>query len=243
MMRQAHIFLYTISLFLLFGKFASAQEQHQEDKKVQQQDTLLYPDQYGLRVGVNLSKPIRSLIDENYSGVEILGDFRIAKNYYLAAELGNEKYIFDAPNLKMTSKGSYFKVGANYNAYNNWMGMENSIFVGLRYGFATFQETLDEYTIYSSSAYFEPDVRTINETYKDLTASWIEFQFGVKTEVLNHLYLGIHVELKRRLSQKTPPYIDSNVYIPGFQRTYDRSKFGAGWGYSITYMIPFFKKK
>ncbi len=33
-----------------------------------------------------------------------------------------------------------------------------------------------------------------------------------------------------------------NLYIPGFNRTYDFSEFGAGFGYGISYLIPIYKK-
>lgn len=238
-MRPVRTLLFTISFLLCFGHLTWAQDKEQKEQK---QDSIAYPNQFGLRLGVDISKPIRSLLDENYQGFEVVADYRITESYYIAAEVGHENHLFDAPNLKVDSEGNYFKIGANYNAYNNWMDMENSIYVGLRYGFATFKETLKEYTIYSGSAYFEPDVRTSNEEFEGLRASWIELQFGIKTEILKNIYLGVHVELKRRLSQTTPPHI-TNVYIPGFHRTYERSKFGAGWGYSITYMIPFFTEK
>jgi hypothetical protein len=35
----------------------------------------------------------------------------------------------------------------------------------------------------------------------------------------------------------------ANLYIPGFNKTYENSKFGAGINYSISYFIPFYKSK
>lgn len=233
-MKQAPTFLFFISFLLVFAPRVRSQE-------ASPTDSIAYPEQYGLRVGVDLSKPIRSLIDENYKGFEILGDYRLYEDYYVAVEFGNETFLYDEPNLQVETQGSYFKIGANYNAYNNWLGMQNSIYVGLRYGFASFSETLEQYSIYTGSDYFEPDVRVLNQEYNGLTASWLEFQFGIKTEVLHNVYLGIHAELKRRLNQQTPMGFD-NLYIPGFHKTYERSKFGVGWGYSISYFIPIYSK-
>jgi len=64
---------------------------------------------------------------------------------------------------------------------------------------------------------------------------------GVKTEVLNNLYLSINLQLKRMVSERTPENFD-NLYVPGFNRTYDFSEFGVGYGYTISYLIPFFRK-
>jgi hypothetical protein len=35
----------------------------------------------------------------------------------------------------------------------------------------------------------------------------------------------------------------ANLYIPGFNKTYENSKFGAGINYTISYFIPFYKSK
>jgi len=49
------------------------------------------------------------------------------------------------------------------------------------------------------------------------------------------------VQLKRTLSEKEPDNF-ANLYIPGFNRTYDYSEFGVGYGYTLSYLIPIFKK-
>ena len=109
----------------------------QEDEKTTAIDTTnqkVKP--YGLRIGIDLSKPIRSFLDDNYNGLEVMGDFRVSNNYYIAAELGNEtRTVDDFTNIDVTSKGSYIKAGFNYNAYNNWLGMNNLIYAGVRAGF------------------------------------------------------------------------------------------------------------
>jgi hypothetical protein len=53
------------------------------------------------------------------------------------------------------NKGSYLKVGFDYNAYENWLDMENIISIGLRYGFSTFNQELNSYKIYNANPYFE----------------------------------------------------------------------------------------
>lgn len=232
-MKQKYIFLLLISL--VFGSPALlAQNESQED-------TLAYREKFGLRIGIDLSKPLQTLLIEEYRGFEVIGDYRLYKDYYLAAEIGNERKIMSEANVTATGRGSYIKLGANYNAYDNWRGMQNLIYVGLRYGFASFSTELQEYSIYTTNSYFEPDVRTEGREYTNLTAGWLELQLGIKVEVLNNLYLGTHVELKRRINETTPSNFD-NLYIPGFNRTYDESTIGVGYGYSITYLIPLYRR-
>jgi hypothetical protein len=74
-----------------------------------------------------------------------------------------------------------------------------------------------------------------------LTAHWAEFIFSIKTEILNNLYLSVNVQLKRKIAEVAPENF-ANLYIPGFNRTYDFSEFGVGYGYSVSYLIPLFKK-
>lgn len=233
-MKQKHIFLLLINIGILlpFSLFSQTS---------QQVDTINYKEKYGLRLGVDLSKPLRSFLEDDYQGIEITGDYRLYDNYYLAAEIGNEQNLISEANVIASAKGSYAKVGVNYNAYDNWIGMQNLIFAGLRYGFSTFSTELQEYSIYTRNTYFEPDTRIEPQEFTNLTASWIELQLGIKVEVLTNVYLGGHVQLKRRIAQSTSNFFD-NLYIPGFNRTYDDSNTGIGYGYSISYLIPLYKK-
>ncbi|CAL66859.1 DUF6048 family protein [Christiangramia forsetii] len=225
----------SLLFILLFGLSVSAQQQEAT------QDTVQYNEKYGVRVGIDLSKPLRTLLDDNFSGIQLVGDYRVYKNFYAAAELGTEKITFEGDNIETFTNGSYIKLGGDYNAYENWLDMQNAIFVGVRFGFASFSQTLDQYRIYTSSNYFGPDIREDNTETTGLTASWGEVMIGIKVEIIKNLFLSANVQLKRRIGQNTPTNFD-NLAIPGFGRTYDSSEFGAGFGYNISYLIPFYKK-
>jgi hypothetical protein len=204
-------------------------------------DTVDVREKYGLRVGIDLSKPIKMFIEEDYQGLEVKADYRLYDNFYLAGEIGNEQHVISQPNVTASAKGSYIKLGGDYNFYQNWTGMQNIIYIGLRYGFASFSTELEEYSIYNRNPYFEPDIRAESRELNNLTAGWLELQLGTKVEVLNNLYLGVHVELKKKVNETKPGNFD-NLYIPGFNRTYDGSSLGVGYGYSISYLIPLYRK-
>jgi hypothetical protein len=93
------------------------------------------------------------LYDEGYKGIEFVGDYRLTKKYFLAAELGNENKTTDDDRLNFTT-GLYLKVGFDYNAYENWLDMENIIPL-VCYGFSTFNQELNSYKIYNANPYFE----------------------------------------------------------------------------------------
>lgn len=234
-MKLKHILLSCISLLLVSTSLFA-----QENEAVAI-DTTSRATKYGLRIGTDLAKPIRSLLESGYTGFELLGDFRLSKKFYIAAELGNEKKERFETNLNSIASGSYIKMGADYNAYNNWFGLNNAIFLGLRYGLSTFKQELVSYQIYNTNQTFPPTTISEPMEYSGLTAHWAELVFGVKTEILTNLYLSINLQLKRKLAEDKPENFN-NLFIPGFNRTYDFSEFGAGYGYTISYLIPIFKK-
>ena len=226
-------------LFCLLSVIMNGQE-----KKEQKKDTTAFKrtERFGVRIGLDLSKFARSLYDKNYKGLEIVGDYRLTKNFYLAAEIGNENKITDERQLNFTTKGSYIKVGFDYNFYKNWLNMENMIHLGLRYDASTFSQELNSYKIYDTSTYFPVPPAIVDGTkYDGLSAQWIEVVAGIKAKLFNNFYGGISVRANYLASQSRPDNFD-NLYIPGFNRTYNGS-FGAGWNYTLTYFVPIYKKK
>ena len=199
-------------------------------------------DRYGLRVGVDLYKLTRGFYDKDYKGVEFIGDFRLTKKYYAAAEIGIEDKTTDDDRLNSTAIGTYIKAGFDYNTYENWLDMENLITIGLRGGFSTFSQELNSYKIYNSSPYWgEKPPIAAGEKYTGLIATWGEVALGLKAKVFNNVFVGFGVQLKVLVTNKKPDGFD-NLYIPGFNRTYNGS-FGVGFNYTVSYFIPIYKKK
>ena len=201
---------------------------------------VVYPERYGLRVGVDLHRLTKSFYDDNYKGLEVVADYRLTRKFYIAGELGNEEKTVDDDRLNFTTKGTYFKVGFDYNSFENWLDMENMIYVGMRYGVSSFSQTLNSYKIYDPTNYYGESIITSGEKFSGLNASWVEVIGGVKAELFDNLYLGFSLRLNYLVSNKKPENFD-NLYIPGFNRTYD-GKFGAGLNYTISYFIPIYKK-
>ena len=209
------------------------------------QDSTKLKKKYGLRLGIDLAKPIISFFDDNYTGFEIVGDYRITRNLYIAGEIGNEKKSLQTDYLDVTSSGSYFKAGVDYNVYTNWLDMDNMIYGGLRMGAATFKETVNSFTYYNTDHYWDPEdgplVITDSQEFSGLSSIWTEVIVGIKAELLNNLYMGLNVQFKYMVSQNEPNNFE-NLYVPGFNRTYDSGGFGFGFGYNISYLIPLYKK-
>jgi hypothetical protein len=207
------------------------------------QDTIKpISERYGLRVGMDLFKIARSSYDKNYKGLEFVGDFRYNKNYYLAAEIVSESKTTIDPQITSIANGTYLKAGFDYNLHKNWLDLENIISVGARYGISTFSQELSSYKVYNKNQFLQETFEIpVGEKYSGLSAQWIEIAAGVKTKVINNFFVGFSIRLNMLVYNKKPEGFD-NLYIPGFNRTYDGS-FGAGFNYTISYFIPLYKKK
>ncbi len=236
--KKIHIFLFFTSLFFCSLSFY-AQEQ---EKAEQKRDSVFYKERYGLMLGGDVYKLARSFYDEKYTGFEINGDYRFTKKIWFSAELGYEELYFDEPYLDVSTSGSYIKLGGLYNFYENWIGMDNLLYGGFRIGAASFSHDLNTYRITVRDNYFEPDIKDVNRSFNNLNAVWTEFQLGIRVEVLKNIYLGAHVQLKAMISQSDVPNFE-NLNVPGFNRTYTDNRIGAGFGYSIRYLIPLYSKK
>ncbi|MCO4823161.1 MAG: hypothetical protein KC469_13920 [Flavobacteriaceae bacterium] len=236
-MNYRYMLKYSINLILLLCLSHVIYAQDNETQK----DSIKQDQKYGLRLGGDLGKLGLALFNDNYSGFEINGDFRLTQKLYLAAEIGFEEKTTITDYLNSTAKGSYLKAGIDYNMYENWFGMHNMIYTGFRTGFGTFKQTINGYTIYNTNqSWPQTTVNTTNE-FSGLTAVWGELIIGIKVEVIDNLYIGLNAQLKGRITETEPDNFE-NVYIPGFGKTHDSGRFGLGFGYNLSYLIPFYKK-
>ncbi|WP_242084731.1 DUF6048 family protein [Aestuariivivens sediminis] len=205
-------------------------------------DSTTYKLKYGLRVGGDLGKLLRSFLDDDYSGFELVADYRLKNKLYIAGELGIEEKNTITDYMDITTNGSYLKGGIDYNLYQNWLDMDNMIFSGFRIGASSFSHTRNRFQVYSTDQYWAPQyTSTESEKFSNLTALWIELIIGIKAELLNNLYLGLNFQLKGLISE-TEPVGFENLYIPGFNKTYDSSGIGVGYAYTLSYRIPLYKK-
>ncbi len=236
-MKPQRILKYFIStIFVMLMSFSS---NAQNDSIAN--DSIRYVQKYGLRLGVDLSKIVHTVIDQDYTGFEINADYRYSKDLYIAGELGTEEKTTTTEFLSSTSTGTYFKAGIDYNMYRNWYGMENMIYSGFRVGASTFSQTINSYTIFNTNQDFPQTTVTDAVNFKGLSAIWAELILGIKAEVFNNLYVGLNVQFKGRVTETEPDNFE-NIYIPGFGRTYDSGRFGIGFGYNVSYLIPLYKK-
>lgn len=241
LMKIKRMYRFFISLFLLFPIVSSAQETNEQGNNQEVQDSVIYKEKYGLRLGGDLFKLVRTAIDDDYTGFEVNGDYRISKRLYIAGELGFEERTTTTDFLSSIANGSYFKAGVDYNMYQNWFGLENMIYAGFRGSFGSFKQTINNYTIYNTNQTYPQTVINTSREESGLSAIWSELIIGIKAQTLNNLYVGMNVQFKVAITETEPTNFE-NIFIPGFGRTYDSGRFGITFGYNISYLIPLYKK-
>lgn len=247
---KKHILKSFISLGLLLGTSYSGLSQEieiQTQKEIivepesKKQEITVFPQRYGLRAGIDLYRLTRSMYDKSYNGFEVVGDYRLTKNWYFAAELGNEKSTRNNTSFGYTASGTFVKLGANFNLYENWLNAEDEIYIGFRYGYSNFSQTLDWYSIYTTDPYFPSQRIDANKKYGGLSAHWVEFVAGLQTRLFNNFFMGFSLRLNGLLNQKQPQDFE-NLFIPGFNKKHSGS-IGVGFNYTLTYFIPMYKSK
>ena len=241
------MFRFIISIcFLIAFIDGFSQEQKKDSLVNNQKDSIIFKSAYGIRVGADISKPIKAQFDKAYSGLEIVADYRLSKRFYAAVELGFEEQTADEDHTNSTAKGNYIKVGFNFNAYKNWLDMNNEIFLGYRYGFSIFEQTLNSYSpnvisgINGNPIYFPPNTITTPTITTGLNAHWSEVVIGFRAETFKNFFVTFSGSYKVMMSIKDPENFKS-LFAPGFNRIFEGGT-GFGFNYTLTYLIPFKKK-
>ena len=241
LMKKRQTYLFIISLIIPSAMVFSQTESELNDSLTTKNKILNINK---IRLGFDVFKPIKSSSDGDNLNYEIVGDLQITENLYLAAEYGLTDRLIEDENINFNSNGSFLRFGFDYNMFKNWVGMDNSIFLGLRYGTSNFSNKIESYNVRNSDAYFsnfvDNNYQTIN--HSNLTGNWLEIVAGVKVETFNNVYLGFSLRLNKLLSTQKPENFD-NLYIPGFNKVTDDNTFGSGFNYTLTYSIPLRKKK
>jgi len=240
-MKKKQIYLFIISIWLSTNMLVSQTELNSNDSLVNK-DKILTINK--LNLGLDLFKPIKSSSDGDNLNYEIVGDLQLTENLYLAGEYGIVDRIIEDENINFNSSGSFLRIGFNYNMFENWVGMDNSIYLGLRYATSNFSNKIINYTVRNQDSYFsnlvENDFQTIE--YSGLSGNWIEIVAGLKVETFKNVYLGFSLRLNKLLSDSEPDNFDT-LFIPGFNKVTDENTFGSGFNYTLTYSIPLRKKK
>ena len=242
-MKQTHTWVFYISLL----SFCYSVSQENDNITINDSLNLKKEKSINLRVGFDLYRIILSRVSDDFDGFEIVGDLKVSENFFIALELGNLDITKQVEQVNFTTNGNYFKVGIDYNMFENLEGMNNHITLGARIGSSRHDQTLNSYTILDRTRYWTNSDLPITNGFAtgerpDLNALWFEVVLNFKVQILKNIYTGISLRLNRLISDKIPSNFD-NIYIPGFNKKTQDNVFGAGFNYTLTYNFSLLSKK
>lgn len=191
----------------------------------------------GIRVGADVGNFGYSLLDDGRDFWEFSADVDIYR-YYITTDYGYTKFMSNKDTYNYESTGRYFRVGPEVNFIKNQTS--DVLFFGIKYGTSTFDEDISYLTI---NAIEQNEVWPVNEletSNENLSASWFEFNTGLKARIIDNVYLGFTVRYKF-LPNVNGGETFTPYFVPGFGKKVDNDAWGLS--YYISYRIPFRKKK
>ena len=242
-MKLTHTWVFYISLL----SFCYSVSQENNNITINDSLNLKKEKSINLRVGFDLYRIILSRVSEDFDGFEIVGDLKVSEDFFIALELGSLDITKQVEQVNFTTNGNYFKVGFDYNMFENLEGMNNHITLGARIGSSRHDQTLNSYTILDRTRYWTNSDLPITNGFatgerSDLNALWFEIVLNFKVQILKNIYTGISLRLNRLLSDEIPSNFD-NIYIPGFNKKTQDNVFGAGFNYTRTYNFSLLSRK
>lgn len=200
----------------------------------------------GIRAGIDLSKLVRSQLQEGYEGIELFGDLSVKKGSRIAIEIGNERFttkeeIGQTTLYAYEVSGSYLKAGLDWDIYAQKKGEKNQITAGVRYGLSQFDTDIGQAYFYDTQAVKTngsfPLYTVDGPKLSSLKAQYVEGVLGFKTHIAGNFYLGGSFRMAFLTGEKSPENFD-NLWIPGFNKVTDGARFGFSYNYGISYFIP-----
>jgi hypothetical protein len=182
-----------------------------------------------VRIGTDLGFIGVSLFDPDKQLYEISADIDVYK-FFLTADYGLASWNMNSTDFIYKNRGSYFKVGFDYDLIARDPDL-HVIYFGVKYANSRFNEDF-RYSINDPIYYnHEKDINKSN-----LSAYWIEANFGMKVRVWKQLYLGWAGRIKFAKKVQSNSSFDT-YHIPG----YGKAEYDSRWGfnYQIFYRLPF----
>lgn len=181
-----------------------------------------------LRVGVDVSRLISTMVNPDTRYFELNTDLRFGR-YYLATDFGSGRLDRSTDILEYRSAGSFIRIGPDVNFIPGDVD-RNTMFIGLRYGRSWYQERL---TAEYDERFWSPVPVSVD---RNTQARWFEAVAGMKAMVWNNFYMGYTLRYKfGARAQNRDNFI--SYAVPGFGRVSDGNTFS--FNYHILYRIPF----
>lgn len=206
--------------------------QDEREKKIKPKRSDNFIRMKGVRLGTDISRPFQDLWTKgNRYGYEFSADMEFRPNTFVVFESGYEFMKVNTDFVDYSGKGSYSRIGADYNFLEaEDKNDKNILYAGLRYGFSLGRQQVDEYLI---DTYWGQTTGKFPD--EQFFAHWSEFLLGLKGEIFKNFYMGWTIRGKIRMNYKAldiPPV----YFIPGYGKA--NKAFNLDFTYSVYYNIP-----
>lgn len=149
----------------------------------------------GIRIGFDAIGPIKSSIQDDFSGWEVQADVDFDR-YFLAVEYGSWERNFASDLARYANDGRYWRAGIDVNFLRNDPD-RNAFTLGARYGRSLFSETMD-------ISREDPVWGTLSDRFSqsDVSSSWLELTAGLRVRIWKVLWMGYTGRFKFGLSTR-----------------------------------------
>jgi hypothetical protein len=179
----------------------------------------------GLRIGYDVYGGAWSALDKSFDGFEASADVDFYR-YYLTVDIGNWKRNFTGDVDQYSNNGNYMRAGVDVNFLKR-DPERNMFFIGARYGWGTFSETLVRT---ADDPVWGLNTETFTNT--NSRASWFEVTTGLRVKMYKFFWMGYTIRYKFGLTTSginaLAPYD-----VPGFGSTNKAST----WGFNYLLLI------
>ncbi|MFV0507495.1 MAG: DUF6048 family protein [Bacteroidales bacterium] len=214
-------------------KKTEASKQEQVEIKAKKEIEPKHRRFFAPRIGTNILKPLMGMYSYGEdSGIEIMADYEFVPNWFIATELGHEKFGINNSYIDLEGNGQYFKIGTNLNILKDKKqdARRHSIEVIMRYAFSTNSQRVNSIT---HSNYWGEATNT-NYPNQKFSAQWGELGLGLKAEIFKNFFMGWEVRAMMIVSN---PDIYPNAFrVAGFGQ---HRSLNVAIGYSFMYLLPF----
>ncbi len=220
------IFLYIISLLAIFLILpVKAQESPDAGEDMPPPEVVLDP---GLRIGLNLVRPLMVFPLPSRFGIESVLDYNISPEYFVVAEAGVSRRSLNEPSYKLIERGAFMRIGADRNLYNHY---NDVIAIGARLGFSLYERGAPR--IFGEDPYWGSITGSLPPSV--FFRQWAEVVLVLKTEIFTNILLGWNMRGKLLLPGRDDSHM-AEFYIPGFGESSVNAT--AGFDFYIYYRIP-----
>jgi hypothetical protein len=182
----------------------------------------------GLRIGVNLSRPLMIYLEPSIFSMEAMADYNLGPAYFAVAEAGYAFRELDRPDYHLKERGFFMRLGADKNFYSEF---NDVVALGARLGFSSFDRSVPFISV--DENYWGGYTGSLGG--ESFFSQWAEVVIVLKTEIFRNIFLGWNLRGKIMLFSPEDKNMNER-YIPGFGAGDANS--AASFDFYIYYRFP-----